>query len=304
MNGSILGALGDVILPVLAVAIIGGIVGRRLGLDLETLQRATFFLFSPALVFDGLATIELDTGVLARLLLVSVVLFIANAATGLGWARLRHADPPTTASIAVASALPNQGNMGLPMALLAFGSVGLEIATVLFVIGVILSASAAIALATFALDSGTPQDMLVAPLRYPSIYAAAAGLAVNFIGIDVPVAVAASIDTLAQAAIPVMLVILGLSFQLPRLGDIVDPLFVTVSRLLGAPILAWVLLTRVGLDDTARDVVILMAGMPVAVNTTILARQLGANVELSVRIVVVSTACSVLTLTGLLGLLG
>ena len=46
-----------------------------------------------------------------------------------------------------------------------------------------------------------------------------------------------------------------------------------------------------------------MAGMPAAVNTTILAGRLGADVPLAVRIVVVSTSLSIVTLTVLLTML-
>lgn len=296
-GGSAVSVFTEVILPVIAVAAIGGIAGRRLGLQLETLQKATFFLFSPALVFTGLASIELDSGVLAKLALTSVVIFLINGLAGLSWSRLRGSDSPAAASIAVASAVPNQGNMGLPMAMLAFGAGGLEIATVLFVIGVVLNASAAVALGTYALKKGARREVLFAPLRFPAIYAAAAGIAVNTTGVHLPLAASESIATLARASIPVMLVILGMSFHVPKGGDYVDPLFVSANRLVIGPLVAWATLSIVGLDRQTQSVAIMMAGMPVAVNTTILARQLGADVSLSVRAVVVSTALSLLTLS-------
>jgi predicted permease len=199
--------------------------------------------------------------------------------------------------------VPNQGNIGLPMARLAFGPTGLAFATVLFAFGVILNASAAVALGALVLGEHTPRRALLAPLRYPSIYAAAAGVIVNVLNVNLPVAIEVPIATLAQAAIPCMLVVLGLSFQTPKLGDLEHPVAVSVNRLLFGPLAAYALASLVGLEGTARDVTILMAGMPAAVNTTILTARLGADVPLAVRIVVASTLLSIVTLTALLTIL-
>lgn len=293
----------DVIVPVIAIAVVGGVVGRRIGLDLETMTKVIFYLFTPALVFTGLSTIKLEGGAVARLAACSLGVFVINAAIALVWARLRGVEAAQRATVAIASAVPNQGNMGLPIARLAFGPTGLAYGTVLFAIGVILNASAAVALGAMALGEHTPGRALLAPLRYPSIYAAAAGVIVNVLNINLPVAIEEPVATLAQASIPCMLVVLGLSFHLPKPGDLEHPIAVSINRLVLGPLAAFALTSLVGLEGTARDVTILMAGMPAAVNTTILAARLGADVPLAVRIVVVSTSLSIVTLTALLTIL-
>ena len=293
----------DVIVPVIAIAAVGGVVGRRIGLDLDTLSKVIFYLFTPALVFTGLSSIELEGGAIARLTACSIGVFVINAAIALVWARLRGLEAAQRASVAITSAVPNQGNMGLPMASLAFGTVGLEFGTVLFAVGIVLNASAAVALGAMALGEHTPGRALLAPLRYPSIYAAAAGVIVNVLNVDLPVAIEEPIATLADASIPCMLVVLGLSFHLPKPGHLEHPIAVSINRLVLGPLAAFALVSLVGLHGTAHDVTILMAGMPAAVNTTILAGRLGADVPLAVRIVVVSTSLSIVTLTVLLTIL-
>ena len=297
----VLSVFTDVILPVIAVAAVGGLVGRRIGLELDTLQRITFYLLSPALVFEGLASVTLGGLVLGRLVLVAVVVFIANALLALAWSRLRHSDNESTASIAMASTAPNQGNLGLPTAVLAFGAAGLEVATVFFVIGTVLNSSAGIGVGQFAMRKGDWRQTAMTPFRYPAIYAAMAGILVNVMNVDLPVAIDESVSSLAQASIPIMLVILGMSFHVPNRGDFVDPVFVSVNRLVVAPLVAYVALTFVGVDDAVRNIAVLMTAMPTAVSTTILAGQLGANVGLSVRSVVVSTGFSLLSLSVLIG---
>jgi predicted permease len=299
----VLDVLLDVILPVVIVAAIGGFVGGRLGLQLKTLTDLVFFIFSPALVFTGLSTVELGGAAVGRIAVVTIGVFALNAVIGLAWSRFRASPPSTRSSIAIASAVPNQGNMGLPISRLAFGQPGLEIATVLFTFGVVLNASVAVALGKLALGEHTRREVLLAPLRYPTIYAAVAGVAVNMLDVDLPNVASESLSTLAAAAIPCMLIVLGLSFHVPKLDDLHDPIFVSINRLLLGPILAWGIALAMGLEGTVRDVTIMMAGMPVAVNTTILAAQLRADVPLAVRLVVVSTLLSTVTLTALITIL-
>ena len=92
----------DVILPVIAVAAIGGIGGRRIGLDLPTLQKATFFLFSPALVFVGLMSVHVAAGAVVRLAAICLLVFVVNAAVSFGWSRVRGHDAPRRVTQALA----------------------------------------------------------------------------------------------------------------------------------------------------------------------------------------------------------
>jgi predicted permease len=100
-----------------------------------------------------------------------------------------------------------------------------------------------------------------------------------------------------------MLVVLGLQFRRPRLDDLVDPAVTTTNRLLIGPLVAWPLAAAVGLGGVTADTSVLMAAMPTAVMSTILAAELDANGELVVSTVIISTLCSIATLTVLLALL-
>lgn len=298
-----LDVLLEVVLPVLLVAAVGGVVGKRLGFDTATFSKATFHLFSPCLVFTSMSTIDVDAHDVLGLVLVAVIVFFANAAVAGAWTALRHSDPATRATNVLAAAVVNQGNMGLPMATLAFGEPGLQLAVVVFVTGVVLWSSAGIALGSLALGHGSARRALVAPFRYPSIYATAAGVLVNVTGIDLPVVLRESTRTLGQASIPCMLVILGLQFQRPTRDDLADPLATSVNRLVLGPLVAWPAAALVGLSGLARDTSIMMAGMPTAVLTTILAVELGGRPALAVRTVIVTTLVSIPTLTVLIALL-
>jgi malate permease and related proteins len=299
----VLDVLFEVVLPVLVVAAAGGIVGRRLEFSTETFSKAVFHLFSPCLVFVSISEIALDPKDIGLVVAIAVVVFAANAAVAWGWAKARHANGATTATLLITASVVNQGNMGLPMAKLAFGDAGLQVGVVIFVTGVVLWSSAGIALGALASGVGSRRRALSAPFRYPSIYAAALGAAVNVTNVDLPVVIDESTRSLGQASIPCMLVILGMQFRRPRRLDLADPLATSVNRLLLGPIAAWIAVGAFSLGGVAGDTSIMMAAMPTAVMTTILAAELGGDPIMAVRTVIVTTLASIPTLTVLIALL-
>ncbi len=299
----VLDVLLEVVLPVLMVAAVGGLVGRRFGFDTDTFSKAVFNLFSPCLVFMSIAQIELGASDIGRLVGVAAIVFFANALAAWLWGVLRRADPATRATNILTASVVNQGNMGLPMAKLAFGDAGLQIAVVIFVTGVVLWSSAGIALGSLASSTGSRRRALTAPLRYPSIYATVLGGLVNVTNVKLPVVIAESARTLGQASIPCMLVILGLQFHWPRLDDLGDPLATSVNRLVLGPLVAWPAATALGLRGLTSHTSIMMAGMPTAVMTTILATELAGKPALAVRTVIVTTLLAIPTLTVLIAIL-
>jgi predicted permease len=291
----------DVILPVVVVALVGGVVGRRLGLTVEPFSAAVFNLFNPCLVFTLIAGLELDAGDVARVVVVGVAVFAVNVLVAQAWSRLRGDDDRTVAGVSLASAVANQGNLGLPISRLALGGAGLEVAALSFVTGVVLWSTAGVAAASIGRGGGT-RKALVAPFRYPAIYAAALGAVVNVTNVHLPALVHESIGTLADASIPCMLLVLGLQLHLPSPGDLVDPVVASMNRLLVGPLVAAPLAAAIGLEGIPWKAVVIAAGMPTAVMVTVLAHQLDAHPELGVRAVMVSTLASVATLTALIWL--
>jgi predicted permease len=299
----VLDVLLEVVLPVLLVAAVGGWVGRKLGFSTDTFSKAVFHLFSPCLVFLSIADIELEAGDIGRLVGVAIIVFAANALAAWLWGAARRTDPATNATNILTASVVNQGNMGLPMATLAFGDAGLQVAVLIFVTGVVLWSSAGIALGSLASGAGSRRRAMTAPLRYPAIYATLLGALVNIADIELPVFVRETTSTLGQAAIPCMLVILGLQFHRPKLDDLADPVATSVNRLVIGPLVAWPAAVALGLTGVAADTSIMMAGMPTAVMTTILAVELGGRAQLAVRTVIVTTLLSVPSLTVLIWLL-
>lgn len=290
----------DVIAPVLVMAALGGLVGRRFDVPVEVLSNLVFNLFAPALVFRTLSTVELS-GDTARIAGTTLLVLAASAVLSLmaSWAR-RH-DAPTRATLALGSSVSNGGNMGLPVALLAFGQVGLDVAVLAFVVGGIWANSAGVMLASMA--GGSTKGALRAPLTAPALWAASTALIVNALDVEIPTVVSASASTLGDASIPLMLVVLGLQLR-PDIGGegMADLVQIAIIRLLIGPVLALGAVELLGVHGASHDTLIVLGAMPTAVFTVVLATQYGARPTLVSRAVILTTVLSIATLTVLISI--
>jgi malate permease and related proteins len=304
----VLEVLVEVVLPILLVAVVGGGVGHRAGLDPRPLSTVTVMVLTPSLVFTSLARTDLPSADVARIVAVLVAVVGVNAlvahviAVAAGWTG------PDRGALVLAAMTPNLGNLGLPVTLLAFGEGALPIATVALVTGSVLNQTTGMGIASRA-SGATAREALTAPIRYPGLWAAAAGVVVNVWELDVPLVVERAAGTAADGAVPVMLVILGLQLwdRTPigdgGRGDTVRLAVATVDRLVVGPIVAWLAAMAVGLDELGRDAMIVIAAMPTAVVTTVIAAQFDARPRWVTRAVVVTTACAVVTLSALVSVL-
>lgn len=294
----------EVILPVLAIASLGGIVGQRVGLPVKPLSALVFNVFSPALIFHNLSTINLAAGTAFRLVAVVLAVFIVLTVASLVLSKALHHDRQTTAAITLCAAVANSGNMGLPMAQLAFGDEGFRFALVTFVVTSLLTFSAGIVIASMA-GHASIRRSLAAPIKVPALWAAAAGLAVHLSGWTLPKSVDSVASTLGAASIPLMLVVLGLqvisSTDRRLVGS--DMTIAVVLRLIGGPVVAWGATALIGMDGVPQRTLILIAGMPTAVMASVIAMGYDAKPALVSRVVVSSTLASIASLTVLLSLL-
>ena len=294
----------EVVLPVMLVAAAGAVVGRWRAVPAEPLSAVVFLLFTPALVYDSLANSDLAAGLSLRIAAVAVIIYVVGYVAATAWSLLVRHEPPQRAAFALVVTSLNTGNMGIAVALLAFGEIGVQIAVLTWVVHATLITSAGIVIAT--LPSGSSRQALVKPFAYPALYAAVLGFAANGLDIELPVTIEAPIATLADATVPAMLVVLGLQLGrgLGDLGELADAAAGSVLRLLLGPLVALGAALALGLEGATRDVVIVLAGMPTAVIATIVATEFDVRPQFVTRSVVTSTLASVATLTVLLTLVG
>jgi hypothetical protein len=289
----------NIILPILLMAGLGYLLERCLPLDVRTLSRVTFYLLSPCLAFSSLSTSRLDHQVLLRMAAVAALVVVVlwpvagTAARVLGW---KGAD---RSAFLLAVLFMNTGNYGLPLNLFAYGNAGLALAIVFFATTSLLTNTFGIYIA--ARGRASPREAIVKVFQVPIGYAVIAGLLVNITGMTVPTPLARATDTLGQAAVPVMLLVLGMQLaRVSLVGQWLPIATATVLRLVGSMAVAAVLVHVVGLQGLGARVATVEASMPTAVITTILATEFDTRPGFVTATVFVSTLASVVTLTLLL----
>lgn len=289
----------DVILPVVVMASVGGAIGRWRRVVLEPISTLVFYVLSPALIFRAMAETDLDLGLSLRIVAAAWLLFFAAWGVSALWSSLMRHDAPQRAGFALSVTALNAGNMGLPIALLAFGDDGLAVAVLFLVANAALNSTANVFIASLA--GADARRALTAPLRYPMLYATVAGLVVNATEATLPVALDTPIDAFADAAIPVMLVVLGLQLlrgvERAALRDVAAS---AALRLGGGPLLMWGVTLLLGIGGATQQTLIVLAAMPTAVFTTILATEFAARPRFVTLAVVASTFASVASLTVLI----
>jgi predicted permease len=279
-------------LPIALVALVGFGVGRSFELDMQTLARVNIYALLPALVLTSLAETTLALGsaiaIVATFLLNTALLYLL--AVGLG--RRLAFSPDEQKSLIATTLFANVGNMGLPFILFALGDAGLERAVVYLVGSSVMIAS----VFPIVLKGAGVRAGVTFTLRLPVFWAALTGIGLQAVGEAFPVPVERGVTILGQGAIPLALLTLGIQLAHTQFVFGRYELLGAGIRLLISPLLAYSLGTGLGLQGLDRQVVVLQAAMPVAVNSLIWVTELGGDRTRVARTIVLSTFLSLFTL--------
>jgi len=289
--------------PILLVSAAGFLVSKWLKLNPRTLSQLIFYIFSPCLVFNLLATSELNGQEIVRTISFAALMMLILGLLAWGLGRVLRLERRLLAAVLIAVLFMNAGNYGLPLTQFAFGETALAHASLFFVCTSLLTNSLGIVIAS----SGSLGLLasIKGLLRFPAIYALALGLIFNRTGWELPIPIDRSVDLMAGAAIPAMLILLGMQFtNMHWDGQPRALALVTGLRLVVAPLLALVLAGWMGVQGSAHQALVLESSMPTAVLTTVLATEFDIYPTFITTTVFLTTLLSPLTLTPLLAYLG
>lgn len=287
------------ILPILLVAAVGFLLQKQLRLDPRPISQITFYVLTPALVFNLMTASDIGGRQVLGMMTLAVVVIIATAGLSLLAGRLLKLEPSLAAAFLISATFMNAGNYGLSLNQFAFGELGLAWASLFFVASVMMTNS----LGVYVASRGRSGRLaaLRGLAKVPAMYAILLALAVNNLELVVPLPIARPLKLLGNAAVPVMLLILGM--QIAAAGwSVHRGLLAAASgiKLLIAPAIAALAAPLLLTTELARQVGVLEAAMPTAVMSTIVAIEFDVEPNFVTGVVLVSTLLSPITLTGLL----
>lgn len=290
----------QIILPVFLIVFSGFVLERKAKLDFRTLTYSSLYLFSPALVFSALMKREVSFALAGQIGLFMLLYTAAMLALSVAAARLLRFDRETRGALHLTTVMMNVGNFGLPLSWFAFGEPGLEVSVLTFVLFNLPLSSLAIVLAQG--EGATLRQAVVNAMKIPIFHAGVLALALQGAGVRLPEVLLRPIDLLGQAAIPLMLVLLGMQLARTRL-KIGAAGFFSLSatlRLAIAPLVALGLAALLGITGLPRSVMVLQTSTPAAVLPLLYSLKFGTRPDLVAGAITVSTLLSAFTLTVLL----
>jgi predicted permease len=289
--------------PILLAAAVGFALAKSLKINPRPLSQVIFYVFSPILVFKLMIGSHLSNqDILDTLLIASILMAAVGTLTWL-IGRVLKFDRKLLAAVLITVMFMNAGNYGLPLTDFAFGAAALAFASVFFVVSAMFTNTIGIVIASS--GSMSVWNAIKGLIKFPAIYALAAGILFLRFNWQLPSGVDRTVTLLSNAAIPCMLVLLGMQLVNIKLDGQRLPLILTSSmRLVVAPALAIGLTRLFHMSVPATQALVLEAAMPVAVMTTMLATEFEVEPTFVTAAVLITTLLSPLTLTPLLAFLG
>ena len=272
-----------IIVPVFAVIALGWVWGRRAKPDMTVVNRLSMNVLSPALIFSALSSKGFDAWDHRLLMLGSIGVVLGSGLLAWPVAKLLREKARTFVPPMMFN---NCGNMGLPLAVLAFGDAGFAPMVALFTISNLTHFT----LGVWIVDHHARFGNLV---RNPMVWSTIAGFAFAILHPPLPEIVAVTIKLVGDALIPMMLLSLGVRLTDVRLRDarlgVIGGIVCPVTGLVMAALLAPLL----GLDALQTGLLFLFGCLPPAVLNFMVAEQFKREPAKVASIVLVGNLLSV-----------
>ncbi|MEW6205327.1 MAG: AEC family transporter [Pseudomonadota bacterium] len=273
-----------VIFPVFAVVALGYWYGRVKKPDMKFANQLNMEIFVPALVFSALASKSFEIESYWLLAVGGAIVVLGSGLLAWPIGRLLGIDsrifvPPMMFN--------NSGNMGLPLAILAFGEESLPAAVMLFLVGNTLHYS----LGTWMMS---PNARILMLWKEPVIAASIAGLLVSVLKIEVWAPLYFAIDMVGDVSIPLLLFSLGVRLTQADFSDVklgvIGGVLCPLTGLIFAALCVWLL----PLSPEHTAMLIVFGALPPAVLSFVFAEKYGLQPQRVASLVMMGNLMSLI----------
>ena len=279
-----------VVAPVFAIIALGWLWARmKQPFDNDTVGSLVLKVGTPCLAFSTLTSAEVPLSYVATMGVAQIS--VIGVAAVVGWIVLRLASLPMHTYL-MSAMHGNSGNMGLALAVMLFGTEGLALGIVCFVVVSVSQNTLGLVLSAGRFDPSTL-------VRQPIVPAMAITLLVMILDAPVPEWIARTTALLGTIVIPTMLLLLGVALAKLTVGDLRIAAAMAGLRLLAGGVAAVVTIIAFGLQGVAAGVIVIMAMMPAAIINFIFAERFGRSPERVAGVIVVSTGVTLVLLPGI-----
>jgi malate permease and related proteins len=273
----------EIILPVIAIIILGYVLGRLWKPDMRVVNRLNLDVFGPFLVLANLSDKSVDLVSLWPLVVASIAIVLGSGLMAWPYAKLSGQNPRTFVPPMMFN---NCGNMGLPLALFAFGPAGVAGMVALFTTSNLLHFT----VGSFIVHKHAELKLL---LKSPMVWATVIGAALGLTGTHLPDSVHAPMKMIGDCTIPVMLLSLGVRMLDVKREDFSNSLLGAAICPLTGLFIAGLLVGLLPMTKEQMGLVFLFGSLPPAVLNFLVADYYKQEPEKVASIVLVGNIASI-----------
>lgn len=298
-----------ILLPIFSIFVVGFIAQKILHFDIPNLSKMSLYVLSPFLAFKTFYSHAISLDYLYYIGFVYLLCLILMVIITVISKILRYHEQTRCAMI-LGSCFMNNGNYGTPVVLAFFGAMGFDIAIIMLVLQQLVMNT----IGTYFAAKGSSKVIVGSSVRYalarvirmPVAHGAILGMLFQLLHIPLSDSLYNAISMVGDASIVVIMVILGMQLANIRLAKIdYSKLSINLTvKMIISPLVAFVLVQAMPIDPMYQSILILLAAMPAAANTTLLAVHFDTKPELVSSSTFISTILSLVTLPIVLLLLG
>ena len=271
--------------------------------DIDPLNKIVMYILMPCMIFSALYSA--DMSLLPTLGILPFVILTASIGSGvISYIVLKrlHYDDKKIWSVLVTVMIANTAFMGYPVNLGVYGHPGF-----LRAIFCDLATTCMFLLLSFVLVlkfGGTVKRAFREILLVPPLWAVVLGISFNLLNIPIGPVLDKTVNYLADGAIPLIMISLGLSIELGGLArSKAMVIFTSIVKLGVFPLIALIVVSLLGLTGLQHDVGIIEAAMPSGMLSLLLAITYKLDYELTSDCILINTVISLITLPIIMTLL-
>lgn len=286
------------IIPLSLMLALGIVLQRAFKLDMRTLSKLNFYLFSPAIIFKMLYESNLSAAVFFQVLLFFFIYIFALAIVVEIVMRIRRYRGGMRSAMRNSVLFYNSANYAMPLNQLVFAGNPFTMS-----VQMIIMMMQSLIPNTYGIYSVNAHKM---PLKQtfktiatmPVIYVIPLAFLLRGLNVMIPEPVYIPLDYVANAFIATALLTLGVQLGSMRwalrMGDV---LVSNMLRLLVGPALGWLIVWLMGIDGLMAQALVLSCAVPTSLSSVLLAVEFDNEPEFSSQVVFSSTVLSIVTVT-------
>lgn len=297
-----------ILFPIFSIFIVGFIAQKVLKFDVANLSKMSLYVLSPFLAFKTFYTHTLTSDYLIYIAYIFGLCFSLVFIVSMWSIAMRYSLKERCALI-LSSCFMNNGNYGTPVLLVFFGSLGFDLGVIMMVLQQFVMSTVGIyyaAKGSAHSDIVSQKDVIKKVIRMPVAYGAFAGIIFQLCHIPLSKSIMTSIGMIGDSSIVIIMIILGMQLAKIKITQLDYPKlsFALTARMVISPIVAFAMVYFMPLSPMYKQILIVLAAMPSAANTTLMSVQFDTHPELVSSATLVSTLLSLITLPIVLSIIG